>query len=430
MMASQPAAGVPTQETVGVIAATGEESDHIIQKGNTVGSPMLVIQASATEASIAHETQEMEEISLGENSDSDRSLFEKVVPVTEMNGVETMDSDRKHKTPGSGDPVKSESQHDVILEPGSSEEEEGQADTLPVSTDAITGNSNGESDITPQVVERTELDEKLALLTKLKLGPSAMARASELAASSTPPTPERTGAVIRLTRQMSRVSTSSGTMSPRLELRAAKEVQELQEKVKFMEEELRRKSAMIETLSLNHKERENDLLQKIECLELANEQLLQGGNDSSIQLQMELTRLQRQNSVLQLRERELQFQINTQEMIKQRPSTMAVLANPVEQLEAKVAVLESKLLEAVEVSNMYKAQLHEAFSRQKSAQSAALLNLGDAEELQKLRKRVKEQDAEIGDLQDRYFMISVRLAETAAQKEELLSKLKRMQMPR
>lgn len=258
----------------------------------------------------------------------------------------------------------------------------------------------------------------------------------EAAEPATPPTPERTGTVIRLTRQMSRVSTGMGPMSPRFEIRAAKEIQDLQEKVKLMEEELRRKSAVIETLSFNHKERESELLNKIECLELANEQLLQGGNDSSIQLQMELTRLQRQNSVLQLRERELQFQINTQEMMKtqsmldKRPGT-AEATNPIEQLESKVTVLESKLAEAVEVSNMYKIQLHEAFSRQKSAQSAALLNLGDAgevlKELQKLRKQTKEQEAELVDLQDRFFMISVRLAETAAQKEELLSKLKRIQ---
>jgi chromosome segregation ATPase len=226
-----------------------------------------------------------------------------------------------------------------------------------------------------------------------------------------------------------------GPMSPRFEIRAAMEIQDLQEKVKVMEEELRRKAAVIETQSFNHKEREAELLNKIECLELANEQLLQGGNDSSMQLQMELTRLQRQNSVLHLRERELQFQINTQEMIKtqmldKRPA-YAEPTNPVKELEAKVVILESKLAEAVEVSNMYKIQLHEAFSRQKSVQSAALSNLGDGEdalkELQKLRKQTKEQEAELLELQDRFFITTVRLAESAAQKEELLSKMKRLQ---
>ncbi|XP_024401475.1 uncharacterized protein [Physcomitrium patens] len=287
-------------------------------------------------------------------------------------------------------------------------------------------------------VERPERDDKFASAIE-SLPTSRFARAAEILEASepsTPPTPERAGSsVIRLTRQMSRVSTGMGPMSPRFELRAAKEIQDLQEKVKNLEEELRRKSAAFETQSINYKEKESELLNKIECLELANEQLLQGGNDSSIQLQMELTRLQRQNSVLQLRERELQFQINTQEMIKSqmldnRPAK-AEATNPVNELESKVAILESKLAEAVEVSNMYKIQLHEAFTRQKSVQSAALLNLGDGEdvlkELQRLRKQTKEQEAELVDLQDRFFITTVRLAEAAAHKEELLSKLKRIQ---
>lgn len=232
---------------------------------------------------------------------------------------------------------------------------------------------------------------------------------------------------------MSQVSVGMGPMSPRFELRAAKEIQNLQEKVKNLEEMLRRKCAALETQSINHVEKENELLNKVKCLELANEQLLQGGNDSSIQLQMELTRLQRQNSMLQLRERELQFQF-TQEMMKTqildtRPTKPEPI-NLVEDLESKVAVLESKLAEAVEVRNMYKLQLHEAFTRQNSVQSAALLNLdGDdvLKELQKLRKQTKDLEAELLDLQDRFFITTVRVAEAAAQKEELLSKLKRLQ---
>lgn len=49
-----------------------------------------------------------------------------------------------------------------------------------------------------------------------------------------------------------------------------------------MEEELRRKFVVIEILSFNYKERESELLNKIECLEFVNEQFFQGGNDFSI----------------------------------------------------------------------------------------------------------------------------------------------------
>ncbi|XP_024395564.1 uncharacterized protein [Physcomitrium patens] len=284
-------------------------------------------------------------------------------------------------------------------------------------------------------VKRIEHEYNLASATE-SLPTSRFASASEIQEASEPaiPPPARTGSsVIRLTRQMSQVSVGMGPMSPRFELRAAKEIQNLQEKVKNLEEMLRRKCAALETQSINHVEKENELLNKVKCLELANEQLLQGGNDSSIQLQMELTRLQRQNSMLQLRERELQFQF-TQEMMKTqildtRPTKPEPI-NLVEDLESKVAVLESKLAEAVEVRNMYKLQLHEAFTRQNSVQSAALLNLdGDdvLKELQKLRKQTKDLEAELLDLQDRFFITTVRVAEAAAQKEELLSKLKRLQ---
>lgn len=250
----------------------------------------------------------------------------------------------------------------------------------------------------------------------------------------TPPTPERSSAVIRLTRQMSRVSTGMGPMSPKFEIRTSKELQDLQEKVRLLEEEIELRREECDQLTLSFKEKESQLVYKIECLEFANEQLLEGGHDSSIQLQMELTRLQRQNSVLSVRERELQFQINTQEMLnaqmlEKRPITGEVPSLS-KLLESKIAVLESKLAEAVEVTNMYQVQLHESVSKQKGTQSDALLKGGEGEddfmELQKLRKLSKDQQTEIQDLQDRYFLVSVRLAESVAQREELLMKIKRI----
>lgn len=246
--------------------------------------------------------------------------------------------------------------------------------------------------------------------------------------------PER-NAVIRLTRQMSRVLSSMGSMSPRFEIRETKELQELQERVHSLEKELKAKMMDYEILTLTFKEKENQLMNKIECLELANEQLLAGGNDTSIQLQLELTRLQRQNSILSLRERELLFQIGTQEMLSQQmlnrtPNGPVVSSSETKHLEDKITVLELKLAEAVKESNMYKGQLHDAFDKQKNVQSAAILGLGDGDdvtkELEKLRKQTKEQEVELQDLQDRFFLISVHLAESVAQREELLMKMKRI----
>jgi hypothetical protein len=191
-------------------------------------------------------------------------------------------------------------------------------------------------------------------------------------------------------------------------------------------------------------EREHEFLKKIECLQLANQQLLDGGGaDSSVQLQMELSRLQRQNSTLSMRERELQFQISTQEMLNEQlketrkpnagdssiEATMEEAAKS--QLEARMSALEQELAEALEVNNMYKIQLHNAFAKQKNVHAAALHNAGNVEdvvkELLQLRQWTKAQENELQDLQDRFFLISVHLAESVAQREELLMKVKRIQ---
>jgi hypothetical protein len=223
-------------------------------------------------------------------------------------------------------------------------------------------------------------------------------------------------------------------------LEAAQEQQQLlQEKVNSLERELNIKCSELDSVKQTFEERQHEFLYKIECLELANQQLLDGGADScSVQLQMELSRLQRQNSTLSMRERELQFQLSTQEMMNEQLKDSSTSPNDNKtaeaaktQLEARIAALKLELAEAVEVNNMYKVQLHDAFARQKHVHAAALQNSGNVEdvvkELLQLRQRTKAQEDELQDLQDRFFLISVRLAESVAQREELMMKVKRIQ---
>jgi hypothetical protein len=213
----------------------------------------------------------------------------------------------------------------------------------------------------------------------------------------------------------------------------------LQEKVNSLERELNIKCSELDSVKQTFEERQHEFLYKIECLELANQQLLDGGADScSVQLQMELSRLQRQNSTLSMRERELQFQLSTQEMMNEQLKDSSTSPNDNKtaeaaktQLEARIAALKLELAEAVEVNNMYKVQLHDAFAKQKHVHAAALQNSGNVEdvvkELLRLRQRTKAQEDELQDLQDRFFLISVRLAESVAQREELMMKVKRIQ---
>jgi hypothetical protein len=222
----------------------------------------------------------------------------------------------------------------------------------------------------------------------------------------------------------------------------------------------------MESLKRASREKETDLLDKIECLELANEQLLQGGADAggTDQLQMELMRLQNQNSMLAQRGHELQLQISTTDMLQNEVkhlqelneqlidervqaqkinnlrSTASVLPDPAELpepaenslLEERIDFLETELAEAMEVNNMYKAQLQFSFSKEENVQATALRSFGEnvtdiITELLDLRKRTKTQEAELQDLQNRFILMSIQLAETQASREELLMKIKKLQ---
>jgi len=240
----------------------------------------------------------------------------------------------------------------------------------------------------------------------------------------------------------------------------------LREKVEFLEAALKAKVMEMESLKRASREKETDLLDKIECLELANEQLLQGGADAGgiEQLQMELMRLQNQNSMLARREHELQLQLSTTDMLQNEMkhlqelneqliddrvqaqkinnlrSAASVLPDPAELpepagnslLEERIDFLETELAEATEVNNMYKAQLQFSFSKEENVQATALRSFGEnvtdiITELLDLRKRTKTQEAELQDLRNRFILMSIQLAETEASREELLMKIKKLQ---
>jgi hypothetical protein len=268
---------------------------------------------------------------------------------------------------------------------------------------------------------------------------------------------QQQAANLLLTRSLSKNNSFfMGQISPRIispRETAAQDISELREKAKFLEAALKAKSMEIEGLKLSAREKETDLLDKIECLELANEQLLQGGSDeegTDQQLQMELTRLQKQNALLAQRERELQFQLSTKDMLQKEVNHLQELnqqlmddrlqsssntdpnslEEPVGKLAERIAFLETELAEAVEVNNMYKSQLQSVFSKQENVQVAALQNFGNVDdiiaELLDLRQRTKMQETELQDLRDRFFLMSIHLAETEASREELLMKVNRL----
>lgn len=230
----------------------------------------------------------------------------------------------------------------------------------------------------------------------------------------------------------------------------ASEMAELQERNRFLEASLKKSTLENEELKREFEEERNNLLDKIECLELANEQLLAGGENSGMeQLQMELTRLQKHNTVLSQRERELQFQLSTKDMLQKEVQHLQELneqlldtrlpAEPETESNGKmlerIVTLETELAEALEVNTLYKSHLHTAFAEQQTVQgkssetAVAGCEAAADDEKEKLREQNKTLEADLQDLRDRYFVMSIRLAESEAQHEEQMMKAKRVQSP-
>ena len=243
--------------------------------------------------------------------------------------------------------------------------------------------------------------------------------------------------------QSSRATAFVGPMSPRSPPRVGNEHADLVERNRYLEAALKKSTLENEALKREFEEEKNSLLESLERLELANEQLLAGGENSGLeQLQMELTRLQKHNTVLSQRERELQFQLSTKDMLQKEVQHLQELNEqlletrlPGDDAESesgnkmleRIVTLETELAEALEVNNLYKSQLHTAFADDKKVVQVAV-SAGD-EEVTKLRAQVKSLETDLQELRDRYFVMSIRLAEREAQHEEAMMKVRRLQSP-
>ncbi|XP_024378455.1 uncharacterized protein [Physcomitrium patens] len=229
-----------------------------------------------------------------------------------------------------------------------------------------------------------------------------------------------------------------GPMSPRS---SPGEHADLVEKNRYLELALKKSMLENEALKREFEEEKNMLIESLDRLELANEQLLAGGENSGMeQLQMELTRLQRHNTLLSQRERELQFQLSTKDMLQKEVQHLQELNEQLlesrsgdgdsesgNKLLERIMTLETELADTIEVNNLYKSQLHDAFAEPKIAPGAPAA--GGDEEVAKLRAQVKTLEGELQDLRDRYFVMSIRLAEREAQHEEVMMKFRRLQSP-
>ncbi|MQL90728.1 hypothetical protein Taro_023329 [Colocasia esculenta] len=94
-------------------------------------------------------------------------------------------------------------------------------------------------------------------------------------------------------------------------------------------------------------------------------------------------------------------------------------------LESKVRSLETELAEALETNNMYKLQLESfASERQTTNFSASKSAMVEDSRVEGNDDRLTSLEAELKDMRERYFQMSLQYAEVEAQREDLVMKLK------
>lgn len=219
--------------------------------------------------------------------------------------------------------------------------------------------------------------------------------------------------------------------------RDSKEVAELRKKLQFVEGEL-------ETITKEFEVKERDLDAKIEYLENVNRQLTQAQKEfSTDKLQVELTKLQKQNSSVSDQEHELLSKLGSQDLLqkeieklqevnKQLHTQLSRFRETVKSGDIldRVLALETELAEALESNAMYKSQLRSFLCQDQNVHVAALQNFGSVDQVMNDLLRYKQTtsslEAELKDMRERYLQMSLQFAEVEAQREQLVMTVKNL----
>lgn len=132
-------------------------------------------------------------------------------------------------------------------------------------------------------------------------------------------------------------------------------------------------------------------------------------------------------SQLTIKRSEHGFQVDEKHEKRLKEQTQNALG---ENVDERVLLLETELVEAIEAKNMYKVQLQSAIAQQHNGQDAVQQGIGNVDQLIELQKRTKSLEAELRDMQDRYSSMSLRFAEVEAQREELVMVVRNLRSTR
>lgn len=207
--------------------------------------------------------------------------------------------------------------------------------------------------------------------------------------------------------------------------RNMKELSDLRNKVKLLEDEIMSKTMALEALRKEFDAKEKNLQIKIE------------------QLEAELKSWKIQNSVLLEHEKKLLSKLGSQENIqrelehlqtvnRQLQTMISRSKEPAKDEKAtnRIVALETELANAMDANNVYKKRLQSAMTKQKEEQATALKGIRDMNEImndtEALKRKNSMMEEELREMQERYSQISLKFAEVEGERQQLVMTIRNL----
>ncbi|XP_057867295.2 uncharacterized protein LOC131074650 isoform X2 [Cryptomeria japonica] len=230
---------------------------------------------------------------------------------------------------------------------------------------------------------------------------------------------------------VSKVNNKGGPLT-----RNVKEISDLMNKVKLLENEVMSKTLALEASRQEYNAKEKSLQIKIEQLEMISQHLKPNHASFMDQLQDQLKSLKIQNLALLQREKELLCRLGSQENLQkevqhlqtvnaQLESIISKYKEPLnsEKAEERILALEKELADALDLNKTCRKQLQSGLRKQEE-QEAALKRHSDmnnaVDDIEALKRKNSTMEDELKEMHDRYSQISLKFAEVEGERQKLV----------
>lgn len=207
--------------------------------------------------------------------------------------------------------------------------------------------------------------------------------------------------------------------------RNMKELSDLRNKVKLLEDEIISKTMALEALCQEFDAKEKNLQIKIQKLEA------------------ELKSWKIQNSALSEREKNLLSKLGSQENLQRELQHLQTVNGQLQTMISRskepakdenttnrIVALETELANALDSNNVYKKRLQSAMTKQKEEHAAALKGINEMNEImndtEELKRKNSMMEEELREMQERYSQISLKFAEVEGERQKLVMTIRNL----